>query len=56
MSFHLKMTGTSCKADSSVKVPSFQKGHIFFFNIKYTTEALSTCIFVCFEMLLAAVI
>ena len=49
MSFHLKMTGTSCKDDARVKVH-------FFYNIKYSTETLSICIFVCLKMLLAAVI
>ena len=33
ISFHLKMTGTSCTDDVRVKVPTFQKSHLFY-NIK----------------------
>ena len=44
MSFHLKITCTSCTDDARVKVPSFQKV-TFFYNIKYFTETLSICIF-----------
>ena len=29
MPFHFKMTGTSCKDDGRVKVPSFQKVTVF---------------------------
>ena len=54
-SFHLKMTGTSCTDDARVKVPSFQNV-TFFYNMKYSTETPSICIFVCLKMHLTAVI
>ena len=53
-SFHLKMTGTSCTDDAGVKVPSFQ--NVTLFNMKYSTETPSICIFVCLKMCLTAVI
>ena len=49
------MTCTSCTDDARVNVLSFQKV-TFFYKIKYSTETLSICIFVCLKMLLAAVI
>ena len=54
MSFHLKMTGTSSKDDARVKVPSFQKVP-FSYNIEYSTEMPSICIFVCMVMFRTAV-
>ena len=56
MPFHLKMTGTSSTDDARVKVPSFQKVTFFPYNMKYTTEMPSICIFVCMKMFLTAVI
>ena len=49
------MTDTSRADDAGVEVPSFQKV-TFFYNIKYSTEALSICIFVCLKMFLTALI
>ena len=53
--FSYKKTGTTCKDDARVKVPSFQKV-TFYYNIKYSTETLFIYIFVRLKMLLAAVI
>ena len=50
-SFHLQMTVTSCTDDARVKVPSH-----FFYNMKYSTETPSICIFLCLKMFLTAVI
>ena len=55
-SFHLKIIGISCKDDARVKVPSFQKVTYFSTILKYSTETLFICIFVCLKMILAAVI
>ena len=44
---------TSCTDDARVKVPSIQKV-TFFYNMKYSTETLSICIFVCLKMFLTA--
>ena len=55
MSFHSKMTGTSRTDDARVKVPSFQKV-AFFYNMKYSTETPSICIFGCLKMFLTAMI
>ena len=55
MSFHLNMTGNAFTDDARVKVPSFQKV-TFFYNMKYSTETPSICIFVCLKMFLTAVI
>ena len=49
------MTGTSCTNDARVKVSSFQKV-TFFYNMKYSIETPSICIFVCLKMFLTAVI
>ena len=56
MPFHLKMTGTSSTDDARVKVPSFQKVLFFSYNMKYSKEMPSICIFVCMKMFLTAVI
>ena len=50
------MTGTYSTDDARVKVPSFQKSHISSYNMKYSTEMPSICIFVCMKMFLTAVI
>ena len=55
MPFHLKMTGASSTADARVKVPSFQKV-TFFYNMKYSTEMPSICIFVRMKLFLTAMI
>ena len=46
MPFHLKITGTSSTDDARVKVPLFQNV-TFSYNMKYSTEMPSICIFVC---------
>ena len=56
VSFHLKMAGTSCTDDARVKVPSFQKVTVFFYNMRNSTETPSICIFVCVKMFLTSVI
>ena len=50
-----KMIGTSATGDARVKVPSFQKV-TFSYNMKYSTEMSSICIFVCMKMFLTCVI
>ena len=54
MQFYLKMAGTSCTDDARVKVPSFQKVTVFFYNIRYLTETPSIIVFVCVKMFLTA--
>ena len=49
------MTGTSCKDDARVKVPSFQKV-AFFLQYEIFHREPSICILVCLKMLLTAVI
>ena len=56
MSFHLKMAGTSCTDDTRVKVPSFQKVTVYFYNMRYSTETPSIYIFVCVKIFLTALI
>ena len=56
MPFHLKMAGTSCTDNARVKIPSFQKVTVFFYNMRYSIETQSICIFVCVKMILTAVI
>ena len=55
MPFYLKMTGTSSTDDARVKVPFFKKLH-FSYNMKYSIEMASVCIFVCLKMFLTALI
>ena len=49
------MTGTSSTDNARVKVPSFQKV-LFSYNMKYSAEMSSICIFVCMKIFLTAVI
>ena len=56
MPFHLKMTGTSSTDDARVEVTLITRSHIFSYNMKYSTEMPSICIFVCIKMFLTAVI
>ena len=53
-SFHLKMTGSSCKDDARVKVPSFQK--VTFSSTILNIPQRCYPIVFCFKMLLAAVV
>ena len=55
MPFHLKMTGTISTDDARVMYPHFKKSH-FSYNVKYSTEMSSICIFVYVKMFLTAVI
>ena len=50
------MTVFSCTDDARVKVPNFKKVTFVFYNMKYSTETPSICIFVHLKMFLAAVI
>ena len=49
------MTGTSRTDDARVKVSLLEKV-TFFYNMKYSKETLSICIFACLKMFLTAVI
>ena len=52
---HPYLLCTSCTDNARVKVTSLQKV-IFFYNMKYSTETPSICIFVCLKVFLTAVI